>query len=59
VDTESLPPGWKPLFVNVNDNTNEVSDKTPGVTGHLGLQDTWGDRTLEVTIHSRVDTILV
>ena len=27
VDTESLPAGWSPLFVNVNDNTNEVRVK--------------------------------
>ncbi|XP_076858406.1 carbamoyl-phosphate synthase [ammonia], mitochondrial [Brachyhypopomus gauderio] len=23
IDSESLPPGWSPLFVNANDNTNE------------------------------------
>ncbi|KAF2987332.1 hypothetical protein EK904_002369, partial [Melospiza melodia maxima] len=25
IDGSSLPPGWKPLFVNANDHTNEVS----------------------------------
>lgn len=24
IDSESLPPGWSPLFVNANDDTNEV-----------------------------------
>ena len=25
IDTQSLPPGWSPLFVNANDGTNEVN----------------------------------
>ncbi|RMC18344.1 hypothetical protein DUI87_04230 [Hirundo rustica rustica] len=25
IDSSALPPGWKPLFVNANDQTNEVS----------------------------------
>ena len=29
IDTESLPPGWSPLFVNANDGTNEV--KSPKI----------------------------
>lgn len=24
IDSESLPPGWSPLFINANDGTNEV-----------------------------------
>lgn len=24
IDSTSLPPGWSPLFVNANDDTNEV-----------------------------------
>lgn len=24
IDSQSLPPGWSPLFVNANDDTNEV-----------------------------------
>lgn len=24
IDSESLPPGWGPLFINANDGTNEV-----------------------------------
>lgn len=24
IDSQSLPPGWRPLFVNANDGTNEV-----------------------------------
>lgn len=26
VDSNSLPAGWKPLFVNINDKSNEVSN---------------------------------
>lgn len=24
IDSTSLPPGWRPLFINANDGTNEV-----------------------------------
>lgn len=27
IDSESLPPGWSPLFINANDGTNEVCVK--------------------------------
>jgi len=29
IDSSTLPPGWKPLFVNANDQTNEVSTCFP------------------------------
>ena len=31
INTESLPEGWKPLFVNVNDHTNEVGKKAESI----------------------------
>ena len=29
IDTNTLPQGWKPLFVNANDKTNEVNAMFP------------------------------
>ena len=29
IDSQSLPSGWSPLFVNANDGTNEVGPETP------------------------------
>ncbi|XP_029314740.1 carbamoyl-phosphate synthase [ammonia], mitochondrial [Cottoperca gobio] len=37
IDTESLPPGWSPLFVNANDGTNEgiMHDTKPVFTAQF------------------------
>lgn len=37
IDSSTLPPGWKPLFVNANDQTNEVSSCFPGTCTQQSL----------------------
>jgi carbamoyl-phosphate synthase (ammonia) len=46
VDSESLPPGWKPLFINANDHTNEgiVHETRPIFTAQFHPE-AWGGPT--------------
>lgn len=37
IDSESLPPGWSPLFVNANDGTNEVDFSLSKTIEHFDI----------------------
>lgn len=37
IDSESLPPGWSPLFVNANDGTNEVDFSLSKTMGRFDI----------------------
>ncbi|KAI0219856.1 Carbamoyl-phosphate synthase [ammonia], mitochondrial [Lamellibrachia satsuma] len=46
ISTESLPAGWKPLFVNVNDNTNEgIMHETRPIFTAQFHPEAWGGPT--------------
>lgn len=50
MDTKSLPAGWKPLFTNANDGTNEgiVHDKKPVFSVQFHPENKAGPQDLEM-----------
>lgn len=53
IDGNSLPSGWKPLFVNANDQTNEVRILS------LGIWRIWWDRVDVCSSKNKLASILL
>ncbi|GAB0191795.1 carbamoyl-phosphate synthase, mitochondrial [Grus japonensis] len=64
IDSSTLPPGWKPLFVNANDQTNEVSKVlilgSGGLSiGQAGEFDYSGSQAVKAMKEENVKTVLM